>query len=157
MDLSGVDPAWLWLGAGGLLAVTELAVPGVFLVWIAAAALLTGLATLIFGLSLPFQLVLFGLFSIASVLLGKQIYDRAPKVTDDPLLNDRAARLIGRTVTVVGSMSGGEGRVKVGDGIWSARGPDAPDGARVRITGIEGACLVVAPVEALLSKPSNEG
>lgn len=149
MNFGDIDPAWLWLIGAALLAVLELAVPGVFLVWVAAAAVLTGLATFVFGLSLPFQLVLFGFFAIASVLAGRRIYERQAHTTTDPLLNDRAGRLIGQTVTVVNAIENGEGRVKVGDGIWPARGTDAPAGARVRITGTEGACLLVTPAEAL--------
>jgi membrane protein implicated in regulation of membrane protease activity len=149
MSFGGIDVAWLWLIGAALLAILELAVPGIFLVWLAAAAVLTGLATFAFGLDLPFQLVLFGLFSIGSVLVGRRIYERTPHSTTDPLLNDRAARLIGQIVTVANAIEGGEGRVKVGDGIWTARGPDAPVGARVRITGTEGSCLRVTPTQVL--------
>jgi membrane protein implicated in regulation of membrane protease activity len=61
----------------------------------------------------------------------------------DPLLNDRAARLIGETVLVVEPIIGGEGRVKVGDGVWTARGPDSAAGVRVRIASVQGAVLHV--------------
>jgi hypothetical protein len=151
MSFADVDPAWYWLIGAGLLAITELAVPGVFLVWLAAAALLTGLVTIITGIALPAQLVLFGISAAAMVLLGRQIYARMDHRTTDPLLNDRAGRLIGQTVTVVEPIANGEGRVKVGDGVWSARGQDAPAGARVRITGTQGSCLLVTPADALPS------
>jgi membrane protein implicated in regulation of membrane protease activity len=36
--------------------------------------------------------------------------------------------------------------VKVGDGVWSARGPDAEEGTPVRITGADGSCLRVEPL-----------
>lgn len=155
MTVGGIDIAWLWLIAAALMAILELAVPGVFLVWLAAAAVLTGLATFAFGVTLPFQLVLFGLFSIASVLVGRRIYEGTPHTTSDPLLNDRAARLVGQTVTVVNAIEGGQGRVRVGDGIWTARGADAPVGAHVRITGTEGSCLRVVPTEVLPDRESN--
>lgn len=148
MNIGDIDAAWLWLIAAALLAVAELVAPGVFLVWLAAAALLTALLTFATGIGLPYQIILFGLFAIGMVLLGRRSYERMAFRTTDPLLNDRAARLIGQTVTVANAIEGGEGRVKVGDGIWSARGPDAPVGARVRITGTEGSCLVVVPAEA---------
>lgn len=148
MNLGDLDIGWFWLAGAALLAILELAIPGIFLVWLAAAAGLTGLASFAFGLTLPFQLVLFGLFSIGSVLVGRTVYQRTPQTSTDPHLNDRAARLIGRTVTVANAIEGGEGRVKVGDGIWTARGPDAPVGARVRITGAQGSWLLVTPVEA---------
>lgn len=149
MSFADVDPAWYWLIAAGLLAITELAVPGVFLVWLAGAALLTGLVTFITGIALPAQLVLFGIASIAMVVIGRQAYSRMDHRTSDPLLNDRGGRLIGQVVTVVAPIENGEGRVKVGDSVWSARGADAPAGARVRIAGTQGSCLLVVPADAL--------
>lgn len=38
---------------------------------------------------------------------------------------------------------GGEGRVKVGDSVWTALGPDADVGARVRVIAAEGTALRV--------------
>jgi membrane protein implicated in regulation of membrane protease activity len=154
MNFGDIDPAWYWLIAAGLLAITELAVPGVFLVWLAGAALLTGLATFITGIALPAQLVLFGISSIAMVVLGRQVYARMDHHTTDPMLNDRGARLIGREVTVAAPIVNGEGRVKVDDGIWNASGPDAAEGMRVRITGTRGSCLLVTPVIEVLPDKS---
>ncbi len=149
MNLGDLDPAWYWLIGAALLAATELAVPGVFLVWLAAAALLTALVTFTTGIGLPAQLIVFGIGAIAMVLIGRQAYARMAHTTTDPLLNDRAARLIGQVVTVAVAIENGEGRVNVGDGIWPARGHDVPAGARVRITGSQGACLLVTPADAL--------
>jgi inner membrane protein len=148
MSFDGLDPAWAWLIVAALLAIAELAAPGIFLVWLAAAAALTGLTTFLLPLDLPFQLLLFGLYSIAAVLVGRRLYERSAD-EGDPLLNDRTARLIGETVLVVAAIEHGEGRVKVGDGVWPARGPDMPVGARVRIVAAEGACLRVEPAAAL--------
>ena len=33
--------------------------------------------------------------------------------------------------------------IKVADGVWIAKGADAPEGARVRVVGQEGAILLV--------------
>jgi membrane protein implicated in regulation of membrane protease activity len=55
----------------------------------------------------------------------------------------RAIRLIGRTVTVESAIENGQGRVRVGDGVWNARGPDAPAGASVVIVAADGTCLTV--------------
>jgi inner membrane protein len=142
----GANAHWIWLAAAAVLGLAELAAPGVYLVWFAAAAALTGIATLLLGLPVGFQLALFGLFSIAAVLSGRRVYDRNPIRSDDPMLNDRAARLIGETVTVVRAIEDGIGRVKVGDSIWSARGPNSVEGTKVRIVRAEGSCLVVEPV-----------
>ena len=136
---------WWWLTAAIVLAIAELVVPGAFLIWIATAAALTGVAALLIGVPLAGQFVLFALLSVASVYLGRRIYGEAVP-SGDPMLNDRAARLIGETLVVVEAIEDGRGRVRVGDGAWPARGPDAAAGTRVRVTGADGACLHVEPV-----------
>ena len=140
-----MDAHWWWLAGAIVLAIAELVVPGAFLIWIATAAALTGVAVLLLGVPLAGQFVLFALLSVASVYLGRRIYGEAVP-SGDPMLNDRAARLIGETLVVVEAIEDGRGRVKVGDGAWPARGPDAAAGARVRVTGADGACLHVEPV-----------
>ena len=143
--MNDLDPHWWWLLLAALLALIELFVPGVFSIWIAAAAALTGLAVLGFGLPFVFQCALFALLSIAAVAAGRRWYERYPVHSADPHLNERTARLIGREVTVVQAIQGGEGRVRVGDSVWTARGPDVPEGARVRIVAAEGGSLRVTP------------
>lgn len=148
MNLEGIEPHWLWLIAATALGIAELMVPGVFLIWLAAAAALTGLAAMILGIPLAFQFALFALLAIAAVWFGRRWYVANPVESSDPLLNDRAARLVGETVVVVSAIEHGRGRVKVGDSVWPAQGPDAEAGARVRVTGAAGACLMVEPVAA---------
>ena len=145
MTLDGIEPHWMWLIAAAILGIAELLMPGVFLIWLAAAAAITGFAALLFGIPLAFQFALFALLAIAAVYAGRRWYADNPVESSDPLLNERATRLIGQTVVVVGSIENGMGRVKVGDGVWNARGPDAAIGAHVRITGTEGTCLKVEP------------
>ena len=151
MNLDGLEPHWVWLSAAALLGIAELLVPGVFLIWLAAAAALTGFAALLFGIPLAFQFALFALLAITATYLGRRWYTNNPVESSDPKLNDRVARLIGETVTVIDAIEGGEGRVRVGDSVWTARGPDSPAGKRVRITGAAGTCLTVEPIQNLPS------
>jgi inner membrane protein len=151
VSLGGIGLHWWWLIAAAILGILEILLPGVFLVWMAAAAAVTGIVVALLPLPFPFQLALFGLLAMAAVFGGRRVYERNPVPTSDPLLNDRTARLIGQTVQVVTAIENGEGRVKVGDSVWTARGPDAPAGARMRVTGAEGGCLRVEPVPALPS------
>lgn len=149
MAPGGLDIQWWWLLAAALLGIMEIVAPGIFLVWLGAAAAITGIVCAVVPIGLPVQLALFGILAIASVMGGKRYYERNPVGSSDPLLNDRTARLIGQNVEVVTPIVSGEGRVKVGDSVWSARGPDAPAGTRVRIVGAQGNCLTVEPVAAL--------
>ncbi|MCP1468550.1 hypothetical protein J3E64_000217 [Sphingobium sp. OAS761] len=136
---------WGWLIFAALLGIAEVLIPGVFLIWIAIAAAVTGLLALALPIDLPVQLLLFAGFSILSVWAGRRWYVDHPVASSDPLLNDRAARMIGRVVTVVEPIAGGEGRVRVDDSVWSATGPDMGTGTRARIIGADGATLRVEP------------
>ncbi|WP_157220562.1 NfeD family protein [Flavisphingomonas formosensis] len=143
IDGIAIDPQWCWLTAGVLLGIAEVIAPGFFLIWLGVAALVTGTVTLAFGIPIEAQFALFAVIAIAAVYAARRWFLANPGPTGDPLLNDRAARLIGQTVLVVAAIEGGEGRVKVGDGVWNAEGPDMPEGTRVRVTGATGTTLLV--------------
>ena len=140
---TNIDPGWLWLIGGVLLLIMEVIAPGFFLVFIGAAAVATGFFTVLFGLGIATQCALFVLYSLIAVLAGRRFYANRGSDSTDPLLNDRAGRLVGRVVTVVHQVDDHSGRVRVGDSEWSARGGPAAPGQRVRITGVEGNCLIV--------------
>ena len=149
MTLGGLDDHWWWLLAAALLGILEIFLPGIFLIWMAAAAAITGILAALLPMALPFQLGIFGLLALSAVYSGRRYYERNPVASADPMMNDRIARLIGQRVTVVTAIEHGEGRVKVGDGVWSARGPDAPAGTPMVVIGAEGTCLRVERPAAL--------
>jgi inner membrane protein len=153
MSFESLDAHWWWLLGAALLGILEIFIPGIFLAWMAAAAAVTGLVVLATGIAFPFQLAVFALLAIAAVYGGRRHYDRNPVPSADPKLNDRTARLIGQEVTVISAIEHGEGRVKVGDSVWPARGADAPEGSRVRVTGAQGNCLQVQPVARIEAQP----
>ncbi|HEX5259656.1 MAG TPA: NfeD family protein [Sphingomicrobium sp.] len=138
-----VDPGWLWLIGGVILLIAEVIAPGFFLVFIGAAAIAAGLFTVIFGLGAVGQLALFAIYAVLAVLIGRRFYAAHPSSSPIPFLNDPAKRLVGKVVTVTVAVDDHHGRVRVGDGEWSARGGPAVVGDRVRITGIDGNCLTV--------------
>ena len=144
MDWLGMlDDHWAWLVFAALLGVAEVLIPGVFLIWVALAAAVTGLVALLLPVSVPVQLLIFALLCLVSAWGGRRWYLANPVNSQDPLLNDRTARLIGEIVLVVEAIEAGRGRVKVGDSVWSCRGPDAPVGSRVRVVGADASVLQV--------------
>jgi hypothetical protein len=149
MNGLGIEPGWLWLIGGILLLIVEVIAPGFFLVFLGAAAVATGLFTLLFGLSAAPQLALFALYAVIAVMAGRRIYANRHVDSSDPLLNDRAGRLVGKVVTAVAAVDEHSGRVRVGDSEWNARGGPAQPGERVRITGVDGNCLTVEPERRL--------
>ena len=147
--IDNLEPGWLWMIGGILLLIAEVIAPGFFLVFIGVAALATGAFTLLFDMPLPFQLILFTIYALVAVMIGRKVYSNQAVDSTDPLLNDRAARLLGKSVTVIESVDEHSGRVRVGDSEWSARGGPGRPGERVRITGVDGNCLLVEPERQL--------
>ncbi|MBB3587450.1 NfeD family protein [Sphingomonas sp. BK481] len=142
----GIGPAVAWLIAALVLGIAELAVPGVFLVFLAIAAAFTAVMALALSdLPVAVQLGAFAVWSVVAVTIGKRWYRDYPVEGGDPLLNDRAARLIGQIVIVETALVDGQGRVLVGDGSWPARGPDAAVGTRVRIVAVTDGAVAVEP------------
>jgi hypothetical protein len=141
--LDAISSHWLWLGLGLLLAIAEIVIPGVFLIWLAGAALVTGVVTWLVPLGLPVEIVLFAVLAVTSVFIGRNYLRRNPIEPADPRMNDRGAQAIGETVTVTQVIEAGQGRVKLGDSEWLARGPDAEPGTRMRVSGHDGAVLMV--------------
>ena len=148
--LDGIDSGWLWTIGGVLLLIAEIIAPGVFLVWIGIAAIVTGLFALLFGIGVAGQLGLFALYAVLAVMAGRRFYAVKGIEHSGPGLNNPSARLIGRRVVVVQPVDEDSGRVRVGDSEWSARGGPAEPGDKVRITGVDGNCLIVEP-ERLIS------
>lgn len=141
-----LEAHWVWMILAAILGTAEILLPGFFLIWIGLAALLTGVITLITGISEPAQFAVFAALSIAAVYAGRRWFALNPIGTSDPMLNDRTARLVGETVTVVEAIEGGTGRVRVADGVWTASGADAAVGTRLRVTGAANGRLTVEPL-----------
>lgn len=146
-DFTFNNPEYVWLGLAALLALAELFVPGVFLIWVAAAAALTGILSLFIDLTVAGQLTVFGLSTIIAVLGGRRWYLTHNVESESPLLNNRSAQLVGRTVTVVEAISATSGRAKVADGEWPARGPDMEKGAIAKIAAVESGVLQLEALE----------
>ena len=136
---------WWWLLAAAILGILEIFIPGIFLVWMAIAAGITGLLTALLPIAFPYQLGIFALLAFSAVYSGRRYYERNPVASADPNLNERAARQIGKTVTVETAIQNGQGRVRIGDSLWIARGPDAPAGSQVVVVSAEGSALNVEP------------
>ena len=143
---------WTWLVIGLVLLAAEVMLPGIFLMWFGIAAVVVG------GLSLMLwneaywvwqtQIIVFAVLAIISALIGRRVVLRQDGQTDEPLLNQRGASLIGRTATLKEPINEGRGRIHLDDTIWVVNGPDLPVGARVRIVSATGSTLLVEPVTA---------
>lgn len=148
MIRSAVDTLgpWAWIVLGLALMGLELVAPGVFLIWLGLAAVLTGILDWVFDLSWQAAGLNFALLSVCTVLLGRAITRRPDEEESGPAaLNRRGHALIGRVFTLEAPIVDGAGRIRVDDSSWRIIGPALPAGASVRVARVEGATLVVEP------------
>jgi membrane protein implicated in regulation of membrane protease activity len=143
---------WHWMVLGVALIVIELLLPGIWFLWLGIGGLATGLVILFADqMSWQYQIAIFCAFSVASIFIGRQVMRRARGSEDDPLLNRRAQRYVGQVFSLTEASEQGFSRVKIGDSIWRVRlstvGVESAMAASVRVTGSNGATLLVEPVE----------
>jgi inner membrane protein len=147
--LSGLG-AWNWIVLGAVLLGLEVLVPGVYLLWIGIAALLTGALSFQIGEAAwwgwPAQVVVFLVLSLASAIVGRYAFGSDKGESDQPLLNQRERQLIGQVSTLEEPIRDGHGRIRLGDTLWLVTGPDLAAGSRVRVTGADGTTLRVESV-----------
>lgn len=135
---------WSWIVLGLLLIGGEMLAPGVFLIWLGLAALVTGVAVGATGMVWQGAALVFAALCIVSVLAGRGLTRRRGDEPDAATgLNDRGRQLIGKVFRLDATMTGGEGRIRVGDSSWRITGPELLAGAQVRVVRVEGATLVV--------------
>ena len=137
---------WNWWVLAGILLVLELVTGTFFFLWLGAAALAVGVMMLFADWSWQVQV---GIFAILALLLlgGSRLLIKRQPEEDESFLSRRAARHVGRVFTLDQPIVDGRGRVTIDDTIWLVSGPDSPQKARVKVTGVDGATLLVEPAE----------
>lgn len=141
---------WHWFALAAIFAGLEILSPGVFLIFPGLAAAVIGVVLLVFpSLDWRLQLLLFAALAVVLIYIGRHIYGRMSEAEDHTGLNQRGARLVGQVYPLAGEMTGGRGKLRVGDTDWLARlaetTDDHPEGAAMRVVGVDGATLVVEP------------
>jgi hypothetical protein len=135
---------WDWLALGLFLAVFEMLLPGAAMLWIGAAAMVTGVMVWLFPeMDWKWQIIMFGLLGITAVVMSRRILGRRKNESRDKSLNHRSEQLIGHVTSLETAIENGQGRAKIGDSSWIVTGQDMPAGAKVRIVGSDGATLQV--------------
>jgi inner membrane protein len=135
--------AWNWFVVAVALFALESVVPGVHFVWFGIAAVIVGALGLTIDIAWEWQLITFAIISCITVFFARRYASPQVAASDQPELNLRAEQYVGRVVMVEEAISDGRGKVRVGDTVWNAQGSDTPQGARVKITGTNGTCLLV--------------
>lgn len=134
---------WNWLILAVILFTLETFVPGVHFLWFGIAAVIVGGLALATGVLWPWQVLAFGIISVLTVFWVRRYVRPDVTKSDLPDLNERGQQYVGRSLVVEQAIQNGRGKVRVGDTLWQAEGPDVPAGARVKVTATKGTVLVV--------------
>ncbi len=131
----------VWIVAGLVLAVLEMIVPGMVIIWFGIAGVVTGiLAFFVHNQYVQFSVfvVLSGLMVVFSQRIARRITHPEPELVG-------ANRWVGTTGRVVARIRPPDfGRVKVHGEEWrAAANHEIAEGAIVRVTGVDGTHLLV--------------
>jgi len=142
--LNNLEP-WHWLSLGLLLLGAEALGASGFLLGTAIAAFLLAIINALFSdITWQTQAILFAIaalsFSIAYWKYFKEFNNRS----DHGPLNQRAASLIGRELVVEHDLSGGYGRIQIGDTFWKVKFDGEIDkGTRVKVVNADSMTLEI--------------
>lgn len=144
LDAIGSLGTWSWFILGLVLLGIEVVAPGTFMLWLGLAAIAVGILAIFVDIPWQGQFVAFAGFSLIAVLLWWQFArHRQDRDTDEPMLNRRAERYVGRDFVLNEPILRGQGRVAIDDSVWRIAGDDCPAGTRVRVSHTDGATLMV--------------
>jgi len=129
---------WHWWILAVALVIIEILAPTFFALWMAIAAFFTGLALfLIPEMQWQYQVFLFAVLSVISIIAWRRYYSKNPIATDQPMLNRRGEQYIGRVITLKMPIEDGQGKVQVDDSTWKIEGEDCPVGTKVKIVNVD--------------------
>lgn len=139
---------WIWLSAGVLLLAGEILAPGFYLIWVGAAAMLTGvLAWVSPDMGFSGHGIFFAVVGTLFVYAGHRFFYKRAEPEPEKPVNTRGQRHVGQTYVVAEAITNGRGHVTVGDGRWLAEGPDTAEGEKVRVISVEGTILKVESIK----------
>ena len=145
VDFSNSLEPWHWLILGFLFLGLEALGAGGFLLGSALVALLLSfILWLVPETSWATQLMLFGVFRLVCALAYWKFFRKINNQNDHPQLNQRAAQLIGRVVTLEEPLVNGQGRIQIGDTLWKVRTSQPLEkGSQIVVTGTDGMTLII--------------
>lgn len=137
-------PWWAWAILAAVVGIAELHLPGSYLIWIALGTAITAAADAALDLTFTWQIIVFCVASGLSCVLGYFVYRAFPqeRASDAPL-NQRDLLMTGARGVVCEQFRNGRGKVRVGDTVWLAEGPDLVEGAAITVKSVRGTSLVV--------------
>lgn len=140
---------WHWFALAVLLVIVDVATGANFLfLWGGIAAAFVGVLLLVMPqMAWEYQLMIFGLGVMSSILVWLFFLRKHRQLSDQPKLNLRNEQYIDRIFNLDEAIVNGRGKIRVGDTWWKVKGADLPKGTKIKVVAVDGVILVVEKVE----------
>lgn len=147
MELFDQLHVWHWVVLAAALFLLEMLIVTGFLLGLALAAVVMALLVLLLpALAWDWQVLSFGVLAVLITVGYRRYFRKVNEATDNPLLNDRAAQMVGKMFVLSVDLDG-TGADMLGDTRWTLRcNGRLPKGTRVRVAGVDGMVLSVEEV-----------
>ncbi len=144
---------WHWFALAVIFIIIEVFAPGIAFLWLAIAAIVSGLVLLIFpDLAIEIQVMIFAVTAVITTVAARMVIKRTSKPSDRPDLNQRSQSHVGSVYLLVDDTQNGHGKVHIGDTVWLIKlvpgSADLAAGSAVKVIDGSGATLVVEAEEA---------
>ncbi len=126
-----------WMLAGTAFVIIEALAPGYFLIFPGFGCFVAALVSVLFRLELAGSITVFVVATLILVTIAAGPYRRLLQGRRQTNVNS-ADRLVGTTGTVAETIVHGSGKVRLGDTVWLAAGPDLAIGTAVRVVAMDG-------------------
>lgn len=142
------DSFWYWLVAGVVLVAAEVALSGVYLLWLGLGALTVGLFTAAWPDAPTWlQWLILAVAMLGWVVVGVR-WQRRSRASQPDILNTGLSAYVGARAQVSERFVNGRGRIRLNDSYYSATAAqDLEQGAAVVILAVEGGEMRVQAVE----------
>jgi len=138
---------WHWWILAIVCLSIEIFAPGAVFIWFSVSAAVLGFLLLLLpDLSWQWQITLFGVLSVLSIVGWRMYRQKVPEIDAHPALNKRGEELIGRTFTLSAPITNNYGKIHVDDTMWKVQGDDCAVGQKVKVTSLNGTVLNVEHV-----------
>jgi len=138
--------SWHWLCLAIALLCIDAIATGGFLLGAAIAALALWITKLtIVDISWQWQLALFSILTLIFSVLYNKLFKKFNETSDAKNINNRAAQMVGKSITLTKDLPIGQSKLQIGDTFWKIHTSEAfSAGDRVSVSDYKGMDLVIS-------------
>ena len=133
-----------WFIFGLLFFIIEILSFTTFFLFLGISSILVGIINWGFGTSGEFDLIMFSVLSIISLVMAYVYLQKKGEHGTNMMLNDRSQAYVGRKITLSHDIPSGESRISIDDSLWKVRADRSyKRGDIIEVKSISGSVFIV--------------